>query len=171
MDGWGSREGEVFVVEDVVFVSLAVGCLGGGGIAEIVGEVVLDGRWGGPRDDKAGNGWGVGRSGKVGGVLEGWQGERVVVGEGRREGRHGEDSDGGVEFGAPLPKGFEDGVAFAGVESVVVEAVKLWGDKGGGRVEDEWDRGGVVRRVAEKDADTGAVGPFVMGVLSLQRSL
>lgn len=171
VDGWGSRRKMVFVIEDVVFVSVAVGCCGGGGIAEIVGKVVVDGWWGGPRDDEAGNGRGIGRRGKVGGVLEWCKGERVVGKGGSRGGRNGEDSGGGVKFGAALPEGFEDGVAFAGVESVVVEAMKLWGNKSGGRVEDEWDSGGVVRRVTEEDADSGAVGPFVMGVLSLQGSL
>jgi len=49
-----------------------------------------------------------------------------------------------------------------------VEAVKLGGDEAGGGVKDQGNRRGVVWRVTEKDADTGAILPLVVGVLGLK---
>ena len=53
-----------------------------------------------------------------------------------------------VKAGASLPNGIKSRVASASVKCVIVQAMKLWGDEGSGGVEDERDRGGVMRGVA-----------------------
>ena len=74
---------------------------------------------------------------------------------------------GGVKTRAAFPDGVEGGIAGASVEGVVIETVELGRDKSGSSVENEGDSGGMVRRMAEEDANTGAVLPFIVGVLGL----
>ena len=70
---------------------------------------------------------------------------------------------------ATLPDGVEGRVPGASVERVVVETVELGCDERGGGVEDEGDAGGMMWGVAKENANTGAILPFVVGVLGLER--
>jgi hypothetical protein len=73
-----------------------------------------------------------------------------------------------LDFGFVLPQGAEFGVALARAEFVIVNAVELWRNVAGVRVQEKGYIRGVIRRMAEKDANFGAVDPFVVSLLRLE---
>lgn len=62
----------------------------------------------------------------------------------------------------------ELGVSTASIESIIVQAVKLRGDVASLCVEDERHVACMFRRVTEEDADSGPVGPLVVGLDGLE---
>ena len=67
-----------------------------------------------------------------------------------------------IEAGATLPYRGKGGVACARVKSIIVEAMKLRGDKRSGGVENQGNGGRMMRGVAKENADSGPVLPFVV---------
>ena len=62
----------------------------------------------------------------------------------------------------------EFGIAFACAKIVIINAVKLGRHIPSPSVENKRHVGCVIRRVTQKDTDTGSVLPFIVGVLCLK---